>query len=149
MFKEIVTLISDLASVADPTFVIGAKLQAGHQVQDAPVRRVLVLENGGVPYFYPNTDMVDMAIQILCRAATYWEARDDAWIVYDAVHGTSGWNMPRLVGVGADYLVTTVNALYAPQYLGVDDNRRHLFSTNYIFRVEEGSCEPTSGSGSI
>jgi hypothetical protein len=99
-----------------------------------------------VPYFYPNTDMVDMAIQVLCRAATYWEARDDAWIVYDAVHGTSAWNMPRLVGVGDDYLVTTVNALYAPQYLGEDDNRRHLFSTNYIFRVEEGSCLEGSGS---
>ena len=146
MFKEIVTLIADLAGAIDPTFVIGAKLQAGHQLQDAPVRRVLLLETGGTPYFYPNTDMVDMTIQVLCRAATYWEARDDAWVVYDTVHGTSGWDMPRLVGVGDDYLVATVNAMAAPAYLGVDDNRRHLFSTNYIFRVEEGSCGPVSGS---
>jgi hypothetical protein len=141
MIKEIATLISDLTG-----FVIGAKLQVGHQTQDAPVRRVLILESGGVPYFYPNTDMVDMAVEVLCRATTYWEARDDAWAVFDAVHGTSGWNMPRLVGVGDDYLVTTVNALYAPQYLGEDNNRRHLFSTNYIFRVEEGSCSEGSGS---
>ena len=141
MFKEIVTLISGLTGL-----VVGTKLQAGQWLQDKPVRCVLVQESGGVPYFYPNTDMVDMAIQVLCRAATYWEARDDAWTVYDAVHGTSAWNMPRLVGVGDDYLVTTVNALYAPQYLGEDDNRRHLFSTNYIFRVEEGSCPEGSGS---
>jgi hypothetical protein len=41
----------------------------------------------------------------------------------------------------------TVEALAIPQYLGVDDNRRHLFSTNYIFRMEEGSCkEFVSGS---
>jgi hypothetical protein len=37
-----------------------------------------------------------------------------------------------------------VEALNPPQYLGEDDNRRHLFSVNFIFRMEEGSCaEPT------
>lgn len=136
MFREIVTLISDLTG-----FPIGTRIQAGHWEQDKPVRAVLIQESGGVPYFYPNTDMRDLTIQVLTRADKYSEARDDAHAVFDAVHGTSGWNMPRLDGVsGEDYLAMTVEAMAVPQYLGRDDNRRHLFTTNYVFRIEEGSC---------
>lgn len=142
MFKEIVTLISGLTG-----FAIGGKLQYGHSLQKAPVRCVLVQETGGEPNFY-CTDMVNVMIQVLTRAEKYKEAREDAWAVYHAIHGTSGWELPRLDGLsGENYLAMTVEALYAPQYLGEDDNRRHLFSTNYVFRMEEGSCGE-SGSGS-
>ena len=136
MFREICTLISTLTGWA-----IGGKLQAGHWAQDKPARAVLVQESGGTPAFYPNTDMVDMTIQFLCRAEKQTDAREDAWAAYRALHGTSGWNLPRLDGAsGEDYLAMTVEAIYAPQYLGEDDNRRHLYSINFIFRMEEGSC---------
>ena len=134
MFREICTLISD-----ETGFAIGERLQAGHWVQDKPERAVLVQESGGTPNFY-CPDMVDVAIQVLTRAEKYSEAREDAYAVFNALHGTSGWNLPRIDGSGGDYLAMTVEAVYAPQYLGRDDNRRHLFSTNYIFRMEEGSC---------
>jgi len=135
MFREICTLISTLTG-----FPIGGKLQAGRWAQDKPQRCVLVQEGGGVPTFYPNGDMVDMAIQVLCRAEKQSEAREDAWVAFDALHATSGWNLPRIDGSGPDYLAMTVEALSAPQYLGEDDNRRHLYSVNFIFRMEEGSC---------
>jgi hypothetical protein len=136
MFEEICNLISDLTGWA-----IGTRIQMGHWEQDKPVRCTLVQESGGAPAFYPNADMADVAIQVLNRAEKYSDARDDAYAVFDALHGTSGWNMPRLDGEsGEDYLAMTVEALALPQYLGRDDNRRHLFSTNYIFRMEEGSC---------
>jgi hypothetical protein len=49
--------------------------------------------------------------------------------------------MPRLDGVsGPDYLAMTVEALNPPQYIGQDKNGLFEFSTNYIFRCEEGSC---------
>lgn len=135
MIREIATLIEGLTG-----FTIGTKLQIGHALQNAPPRMVLVIEAGGPTYFYPNEDMADVAIQILNRAETYFDAREDAYAVYHALHGTSGWNLPRLDGSGEGYLAMTVEALYIPQSLGQDDNRRHLFSTNYIFRMEEGSC---------
>lgn len=141
MFKEICTLISDLTG-----FAIGVKLQAGHLLQNAPVRCVLVQETGGAPEFYPNADVVDFGLQVLCRAETYYDAREDAYAVYDALHGTNNWNLPGLDG-HPDYLAMTVEAVYTPQYLGEDENRRHLFSTNFIFRIEEGECvEFVSGS---
>lgn len=143
MFREICQLIADLTG-----FTIGTKLQIGHLKQSAPVRYVLVQETGGATTFFPNEDVIDVAIQILCRAATYFECRDDAYAVFRAIHGTSGWNLPRMDGSGEDYLAMTVDAIYAPQYLGVDDNNRHMFSTNYIFRMELGSCAESS-SGSV
>ena len=142
MFKEIVTLIHDLTG-----FAIGTRLQYGHALQDAPVRAVLVQETGGMPNFY-CPDMIFVTIQVLCRGAKYSEARDDSYTVFEAIHGTSNWELPRLDGLsGEDYLAMTVEAIAAPQYIGEDDNRRHLFSTNYIFRMELGSCGE-SGSGS-
>lgn len=139
MLREITTLISGLTG-----FAIGTRIQYGYRMQNAPVRCVLVQESGGEPNFY-CPDMVNLTIQVLCRAATYNEAREDAWAVFNAIHGTSGWELPRLDGVsGEDYLAMTVEALAAPQYLGEDDNRRHLYSTNYVWRMELGSC----GSGS-
>jgi hypothetical protein len=134
MFREICTLIEALTG-----FAIGAKLQAGHWAQDKPERCVLISETGGMTNFY-CPDMIDVQIQALCRAPTYYQARDDAYAVFDALHGTNNWNLPRIDGSGPDYLAMTVEAIAAPGYLGEDENRRHLFSTNYIFRMEEGSC---------
>lgn len=141
MFREICQLIADLTG-----WTIGTKLQVGHLKQTAPVRYVLIQESGGATNYWPNEDVADVAIQVLNRAATYFEAREDAYAVYNAVHGTAGWNLPRMEGSGEDYLAMTVEAIYLPQYLGVDDNNRHIFSTNYIFRMELGSCEQVSGS---
>lgn len=134
-FKEIANLIEALTG-----FTKGGKLQVGHLTQSAPDRWVLIQESGGPTYFTPNEDMVDMMIQVLCHADTYFKAHDDAWAVYKALHGQSSQQMARVDGSGEDYLAMTVEAVYAPQYLGQDSDKKHIFSTNYIFRVEEGGC---------
>jgi len=144
MFREIVKFISDRTGFPMGP---GSRIQFGHQVQQAPPRMVLIQEAGGATYFYPNEDMADFMVQVLCRAPSYFEAREDAWVVYKAIHGTSGWNLPRIDGSGEDYIAMTIDAVYLPQYLGEDEDRRHIFSTNYVFRMEEGSCrEFVSGS---
>lgn len=142
MFKEICQLISDLTG-----FTKGAKLQVGHWVQDKPERAVLVLESGGFADWYLMPEQIEPTVQVLCRAKTYFEAREDAYAAFDALHKIATWPLPQLES-GTDYLVYSIEALTIPQYLGVDDNRRHLFSTNYIFRIGEGTCVPASGLGS-
>jgi len=134
MFREIVTLISNLTG-----FTIGTRLQAGHWEQDKPKRCVLISESAGGSTDFYSPDFAFFNIQALSRAETYFQARDDAWAVFNALHGTSGWNMPNLES-GPDYLAMTVEAIGLPAYLGVDDNRRHLFTCNFVFRVEEATC---------
>lgn len=135
MFREIARLIE-----TESGWTAGAQLQVGHVLQNAPVRMTLIQESGGKPEFTPNQDMVEVNIQALTRGATYFEAHDDAWALYQALHGLSNMNCPRIDGSGEDYLASTIEAIYAPQYIGEDVDRRHVFSTNYIFRMEEGAC---------
>lgn len=116
-------------------------LQAGHRSQDAPEQSVLVQETGGeTNYMCP--DMVNMTVMVVARAKTYFQAREDAWTCFNALHGQAGWNMPRLPGSGSgpDFLAMTIEAIAPPQYIGQDKNGLFEFSTNYIFRCEEGSC---------
>jgi hypothetical protein len=137
MFREICTFISNQTG-----FVIGDTLQVGHRIQDAPDRCVLISERGGGE---PNDYFVDMAnleIQIITRAKSYFDARDDAWTVYEAIQASAGWNMPRIDGSGEDFLAMTVNAISTPGYISTDENGRHEFSVNFIFRMEEASCGP-------
>jgi hypothetical protein len=134
MIKEVSTLISNLTG-----FVIGTKLQAGHLQQGAPERCVIVLETGGPADFYPIHDQVDLGIQVTCQAPSYADAHEDAFTVFRALHGGCGYEMPGQDG-GPDLLVNTIEAVASPQYLGEDEERRHLFTINFTFRIEEGSC---------
>lgn len=135
MFKEICTLIQTLTGLT-----IGADLQVGHRAQDAPERCTLIGESGGGESNYYIPDSMNLNIQAVTRAKTYFQARDDAWVVFEALHGTAGWNMPN-VGSGADYLAEVIEAMTTPQYIGQDENGRFEFSCNYIFRCKKGSCE--------
>jgi len=142
MFPEICELIEQRTGFTKDS---GA-LQVGHRIQSAPERCILVAEpGGGEPNFYCR-DMMNLDIQVVSRAKTYFSAREDSWTVFRALHGQSGLNMPRLEGSGEDYLAMTIEAISTPAYIGQDGNGRYEFSTNYIFRCEEGSCGTEPGS---
>ena len=84
--------------------------------------------------------MAEVLIQVLSRGDTYFEARDDCWQVYEAIHSTFGWNMPHWTGSGLDFLAMSVYALAIPQYIGQDENGKYQFSCNFIFHMEQESC---------
>ena len=135
MFQEICNLIATLTGL-----VKGADLQVGHRVPTAPDRCTLASEAGGGESNFYIPDSMNLNIQLVMRAATYMAARDDAWAVFQRLHGTAGWNMPNWTGTGPDYLAEVIEAMAVPQYIGQDGKGRFEFSTNYIFRVREGSC---------
>lgn len=143
MFREICRFIEQETGMA-----LGGRLRYGWRTQDAPDRCVLIAETAGGAVVGELGDRADLQIQALARAPEYDEARDDIYAVFEALHGRAGHNLPRLDGSGPDYLAMTIDALAAPQYLGVDEKRRHEFSCNFIFRMEEGACG-TAESGSL
>jgi len=78
-------------------------------------------------------------IQVISRANTYMTARDDAWTIFEVLHGEAGW-VTNLTGIDAgapDLEAQTIEALADPQFIGQDDKDRYEFSTNYIFRMKE------------
>lgn len=127
-------------------WVIGATMFVGHLPlkteagTEPPTRCQTILENtpGAVEGQLP--DRKDKMIQIRSRAKDYGQAKADADALYLLLHGTHGWNLPILTS-GEVYLAMTVDAVGTPAPIENPDKRgRFVFSTNYLWRIEDGSC---------
>lgn len=132
MIKEIVEFIEDRTS-----FVVGTDLFMGHREPANPDRCQVVLESAGGAVYGEIPDRVDKNVQVISRGRSYMDARDDAFEIYEALHGTAGWNAPLLTS-GYNYFYYVIDALADPQYIGQDERGMYEFSTNYIFRI----CNP-------
>jgi hypothetical protein len=71
--------------------------------------------------------------QIVTRGpkGEFQQTRDDALIIYTALHGTSGWTIGPEASGGATYKLWSITALALPQYIGQDAKGNHEWSTNY------------------
>lgn len=136
MFREICLFIKSRTGLGEPY------IQEGHRLTTAPPRCGLISEAGGGEVFGDLPDMADVVIMIITRGMTYFEAHDDAWVFYTALHGEAGWDMP-VIGSGPAWLAMTIDAISPPQYIGQDVKGRFEFSTNYIFRMEQAHCSGT------
>jgi len=131
VIKEIGEFIEDKT-----LFDVGVDLFVGHRPQDAPDRCQVLLERSGGVVYFDLRDRIDLVIQVLSRADTYFNARDDAYTIFNTIHGTAGWTLPTITS-GESYKAMTIEAQAAPQYIGQDDKGRYEFSTNYIFRCQD------------
>lgn len=95
-----------------------------------------MLESAGGALYFDLPDKTDKMIQVISRAKTYFHARDDAWEIFNVLHGTAGWTFSAVAPATQDYEGMVIEALADPQYIGQDDKRRYEFSTNYIFRIK-------------
>lgn len=128
MIKEFCTWLASRV----PGLTLGGNLQVGFRDQDAPVRCHVVVETGGLADFdlpYKHNIM----LQIVTRGpkGAYQQTRDDAFEIYDAIHGTSGWTIGPLASGGATYKIWSIGALAMPQYIGPDAKGHHEISANY------------------
>ena len=135
MLKPIATWIAANTSLAMAEDGAGT-LQVGARAPGAPARCTVLLErSGGVTDFY-LTDRVDYALQVLSRAPDYLTARDDAWEVYEFLHGQAGVTLPVVESGSDDWELLTAEAQATPASIGQDELHRHEFSTNYILRLK-------------
>ena len=123
------------------SFVIGKNLYIGHRLPTSKLRCQVVLESGGGKPYFDLPERIDKPIQIISRAETYFDARNDAWEIFDALitnhpYGSAGWTLPIVV-VGKEYEALTIDAIADPQYIGQDEKGRFEFSTNYIFKIRK------------
>jgi len=131
MIQEIAKFIETRTS-----FTVGVTLMVGRRTQNSPDRCQVVLESAGGAGYFDLPDRADALIQVITRAVSQMDARDDAWEIYKAIHGTAGWTLP-VITPGVVYEAMTIEALASPQYIGEDEKRRHEYSTNYIFRIQD------------
>lgn len=128
MIKEFCTWLASRV----PGLTKGGNLQVGFRDQDAPVRCHVIVETGGAADFdlpYRHNIM----LQIVTRGpkGEYQQTHDDAWAIYDALEGSSGWTIGPEVSGGATYKIWSIGALALPQYIGGDLKGNHEWSCNY------------------
>ena len=170
MIQEITTFIAQrsVAWGFTQAWTIGTNLFAGTiPVKNAlganiPIRYLAVLENaggavladvGGVVTATPPSapadgsywpKYIEKAVQLLNRAEDYMTAHDDAEELYEAFDQTAGWNLPLVVapaGTGRQYQAIVIDAYGPPAPVGNPDEKGlYVFSTNYIWKIEETSC---------
>jgi hypothetical protein len=168
MLKEITDFIAaqSVALGFAHVWVRGTNLFAGHvPVKNAlgvkiPLRYLAVLENaggavledvGGVVTTTPPSaagdttywpKYIEKAVQLLNRAKTFFTARNDAEELYEALHNTGGWNLPRVpLLTGPRYQAIVIDAYGPPAPIeNPGESGLYIFSTNYTWKIEETSC---------
>jgi hypothetical protein len=133
MLKELVLwIVSRVNGLgASPALVVGGNVQVGFRAQDAPVRCHTFLDSGG-PADFDLPYRTDMMLQVATRGETIVQARADAWEIYSAIHGTSGWTIGPLVSGGRQYKIWSIGALAKPQYIGIEEDGGFFYSCNYL-----------------
>ena len=135
MIREISKFIADRSG-----FTVGDTLQVAHRPPSAPHRCSVVLESVGGGLYADLRDRIDKMIQVISRAKTYMDARDEARTIFNKLHhdddSHGSWLIDHVDPATQDYRAMTIDALADPQYIGQDNKRRYEFSTNYIFRMQ-------------
>ena len=137
MIKEIALFVATKSGLA-----LGTRLQCAHRTPASPDRCSVVLESGGGSTFASLPDRINKMIQVISRGKTYMNAHDDAWTIFNALHGTLAGSvlplgsrtMPAIAPATQNYEVI-IDPVTDPQYIGPDDKGRYEFSCNYIFRI--------------
>lgn len=162
MLKEITKFIEGLT--LGPPWVNGVNMFAGHvPVKNSagaiiPRRYLAVLENaggvllsniGGVVTATPPSApgdttyfplYVEKAVQLLNRAKSYFVAHDDAKELFDYLDNTAGWQLPIVAG-GPQYTACVINAHSPPAPVeNPGKSGLYIFSTNYVWKIEQSSC---------
>jgi hypothetical protein len=117
---------------------IGGRLQIGHRTQDSPTRCSVIMESGGGGLEPDLPDRIDKMIQVLTRAKTYFTARADARVIFNALYrdheyGSAGWDIPAVAPAVQDYVAMMIEPVSDPAYIGQDEKGRFEFSCNYQF----------------
>jgi len=141
MIKNIAQHIED-----NTNWQIGVDLFVGHVPLEVaagtrpPERYMAVLENASGALEPQLPDRIDKPIQILNRARNYFTARDDAQEIFELWHGQAGIQLPTIQS-GDQYLAMVIDAIGSPAPIeNPNEQGFFVFSTNYLFRIEEDTC---------
>lgn len=140
MIKEVTQYIEDKG--LGPPWEIGVNLFGGElplrnkDGDPVPERLLAVLNNAGgdVDYYLP--DKIDLSIQLYNRAKSYYVAYYDAKELYDELQGSAGWDLPA-VDIANEYCMV-IEAVAYPAVIANPDEKTglYIFSTNYVWRLE-------------
>lgn len=122
--------------VADETgWTIGDDIVHGHFLEISPATCNAVLFNAGNVAYFDLPDRIDAIIQIVSRAEAFDTARENNNLAYTKLHRRIAKDLPLLTS-GNENIIQISAAINAPRYIGIDDNKKHQWSSDYILRLK-------------
>lgn len=132
MLRELAEYIA-----SETPLVISVDLFAGHRPVGAIDRCVTLLERTPAVQSFAVSHIRTHFVQVLTRATSYFSGETLALSVHDEVFGklNAGITLPAIASGSDEFLVNSCSG-DRPAWLGEDEEHRHEFSANYVFRLE-------------
>jgi len=138
MIQEIakrILAIPGHAWVLQMNFFAGALPQKTKTGQPVPSRVMVLLERVPADLVADLPDYMDYSLQVWNRGADYFQARTDAYLIFEALHG-DWWRDLPIIFAGKEYRAWTTDAKGSPTPIAApNDNGLFEFSTNYLLRI--------------
>lgn len=110
---------------------------AGGFLENSPEEVVAIIDNGGI--VQTQYDRTDAAFQIISRSVSRVTAQRKANILAAVMRGRfGGVELPEVTVEDETYPAVTVWAFLPqskPGYIGIDENRLHMWSANFIIVI--------------
>lgn len=126
MLKALTRFIASSCSLS-----IGDDIYAGWRPQEAVADSSLV-QDGGAMATNHSTARAQARFTVETRGQSYHQTHARATAIFDALHMQRGVSLPATTGETVWY-ADFIEGM-RPGYLGVDDQRLHLFKASYIVR---------------
>jgi hypothetical protein len=119
----------------ETSLVLGTTLQHGAFNEESPTRCTAMIYNQVSIAYFDLPDRIDVVVEADSRDESYETARDDIEEVYNALFRRIDKALPVITS-GNELKIQTSESNVPPTYLGVDDNKRHHWSTVSILRIK-------------
>ena len=146
MIKQMSTLVLNRVGTVQSYWIRDVNCFVGH-IPIENINGVKVESMDRICAFLFNTpaatvgdlpDRADQELQIWNRHLSWHNAREDAMVFFEVLHGGSQWDLP-VIESGDNYNSMIIDAVGTPAPIeNPDPKRRYVFSCNYLFRV----CNP-------
>lgn len=114
---------------AKANMTIGKDLLAGAMMPDADIKVTVALPQAEDPKTY-TPRQTTLPVELRTRGKTYWEARDEAYRVYNTVNNSINSTHDDLTVMHAQGT--------GPRFIGVNERQHYEFSSNLTFNLMKG-----------
>lgn len=126
--------ITDFVAL-ETTLIKGTTLQHGFITEKSPdTCTALIYSNPGTFYF-DVPDRLDVVVDSISRSQSYETARSDCEEVFNALIRRIDKALPVVVS-GNELKIQTSEATVTPQWMGLDENKLHIWEASYILRLK-------------
>ena len=119
----------------ETTLFLGTTLQHGRFIETSPKRCTAIIFNQVSNAYFDLPDRIDVVIEATSRSDSYEGARDDAEEIYNALHRRIHKDLPVITS-GNELIIQTSECQIPPQWVGIDENKRNMWSATYLLRIK-------------